>query len=204
MASIVSRAIDWNSAVTALPDNRHPFGQNCVMDRDIQAIMFHYGVRKQDVDVLLDEGYATLADFKCADPRATDEDSVLCFNAIRDRVKGALHQRKVKEAIIRVLSVDPLAPVITPAPALADPHPGGWAANTRPEEEQVKPTTQSDQPDDGNLPSTPRGLPIEMWTRILSYLPDYHLLRSVIPLNRFFRDLAYNVGFQVAIAALSH
>ena len=42
----------------------------------------------------------------------------------------------------------------------------------------------------------PCGLPPEIWAHVLSYLSSYDLLRSVIPVNRFFRSLAYDVGFQ--------
>ena len=48
-----------------------------------------------------------------------------------------------------------------------------------------------------DLEHPPGGLPTEMWAHVLSFLSDYDLLRSVIPLNRFFRNLAYNVGFKV-------
>ena len=41
----------------------------------------------------------------------------------------------------------------------------------------------------------PCGLPAEIWARIFSYLTRAHLLRQVIPVCRFFRSLAYEVGF---------
>ena len=60
--------------------------------------------------------------------------------------------------------------------------------------------TQTEPPDNdsfGTISSPPPcGLPTEVWAHIFSFLSDFHLLRSVIPVNRLFRSLAYYVGFQ--------
>ena len=60
--------------------------------------------------------------------------------------------------------------------------------------------SQAEPPDIGIIVTTsslpPCGLPSEVWAHIFSYLSDFDLLRSVIPVNRFFRTLAYDVGFR--------
>ena len=39
-------------------------------------------------------------------------------------------------------------------------------------------------------------LPEEIWRQIFSYLSDFQLLQSVVPVCHLFRDLAYSVGFR--------
>ena len=39
-------------------------------------------------------------------------------------------------------------------------------------------------------------IPEELWRHIFAYLPDYHLARSIIPVCKLFKDLAFSVGFR--------
>ena len=39
-------------------------------------------------------------------------------------------------------------------------------------------------------------IPEELWRHIFAYLPDYHLARSIIPVCKLFKYLAFSVGFR--------
>ena len=115
MADLVHPAVDFKSAVLPLPDGQKPY-DDVDMPRDIQAIMWHYGVQKPEVLACVAEGYGSKADFQFADPYATDAESKFMFKAIADRIKGKLPLRKLKGAISRILSADPHAAIAPPAP----------------------------------------------------------------------------------------
>ena len=119
MADHVRPAVDFKTAVLPLPDDQKPY-DDVDMPRDIQAIMWHYGVRKPEIAACIAEGYGSKADFQFADPYATDAESKLMFKAIADRIKGKLPLRKLKGAISRILSDDPHAAIEPSEPAAED------------------------------------------------------------------------------------
>ena len=110
MADHVRPAVDFKTAVLPLPNDQKPYG-DIDMPRDVQAILWHYGVKKPEVEACIAEGYGSAADFQFADPYATDAESKAMFKAIADRVKGKLQLRKLKGAISRILAKDPLAAI---------------------------------------------------------------------------------------------
>ena len=122
MADHVHPAVDFKSAVLPLPDGQKPY-DDVDMPRDIQAIMWHYGVQKPEVLACVAEGYGSKADFQFADPYATDAESKFMFKAIADRIKGKLPLRKLKGAISRILSADPLAAIAPPEKRKRDASP---------------------------------------------------------------------------------
>ena len=73
-----------------------------------------YGVQKPEVHVCIAEGCGSAADFPFADPYATDAESKSMFKAIADHIKGKLPLRKLKGAISRILSKEPLAAIKPP------------------------------------------------------------------------------------------
>ena len=110
MADHVRPAVDFKTAVLPLPNDQKPYG-DIDMPRDVQAILWHYGVKKPEVEACIAEGYGSAADFQFADPYATDAESKAMFKAIADRVKGKLQLRKLRGAISRILAKDPLAAI---------------------------------------------------------------------------------------------
>ena len=119
--SVVSPPKSVSDAILPLPDTQKPFGDNCLLARDLQAILFHYGVRMQDAEILAEEGISTLAYVKFADPDGSQDQVDLFKAAVADRVQGALHRLVLKEAFRRIVRPDPFAAIVVVASSAPPP-----------------------------------------------------------------------------------
>ena len=124
MTDLVRPAADFKAAVLPLPEAQKPY-ENCDMPRDVQAVMWHYGVKQEEINACLEEGYASKADFQYADPYATDAESKEMFKAIASHIKGKLPLRKLKGAISRLLAEDPFAAIVPSKKRKRDVSPPG-------------------------------------------------------------------------------
>ena len=105
------------SAVVRLPAGQDPYGKDCVVERDLQSIFFHYGVRAADVDVAVKEGFTTIQGCQWVNPDG-DEDAKATFaKYIAEPIKPKLFVLPIKNAIRRALLDDPFAAVSLPPPA---------------------------------------------------------------------------------------
>ena len=112
----ISPPASVNDAVVLFPDDFNPYGAKCEMDRTLQAICFHYGLRLEDVKVLVDQGFVKAKEFEWANP-CGDSDEIDCFDeCVNKQIPKKLYVRKAKAVWKRVLSKDPLAPIVLPPP----------------------------------------------------------------------------------------
>ena len=101
-------------AVVMLPDGQNPYGDGCKIDREIQSILFHYGLRDVDVAVLDKEGFTSADKCQWVNPDGDDDCHLTFEECIAKFVKPKLFVRPIKAAIRRILAADPFAAVVTP------------------------------------------------------------------------------------------
>lgn len=119
--STISLPKDVADSILKLPDGQHPFGDKCLLSRDLQAVLFHFGVRPQDAEILAEEGISTFAYVKFADPDGRPDQVDLFKAAVSDRVQGPLHRLVLKEAFRRIVRPDPFAAVVVVAASAPPP-----------------------------------------------------------------------------------
>lgn len=118
-----------------LPDTQHPFGSGCDLSRELQAVLFHYGVRPQDAAILSEEAITTIQFVGFADPDGAPDERDLFKLAVADRVQGPLHKLVLKKVFRRILGPNPFAAVVA---AAAPPPPPPTVAATPPPSKKAK------------------------------------------------------------------
>ena len=58
--SVIVPPDTFEEKVVLLPDQQHPFGPNCDLDRLIQSVLFHYGIGTKEAKVLEDVGFVAV------------------------------------------------------------------------------------------------------------------------------------------------
>ena len=101
-------------AVVMLPAGQDPYGADCKIDREIQSIFFHYGLRKADVAVLDKEGFTAADKCQWVNPDGDDDAQQTFKECIADHIKPKLFVRPIKAAIRRILADDPFAAIVSP------------------------------------------------------------------------------------------
>ena len=115
MADNVVPPEDCNAAVSLLPDTQFPYGNNCVLARGWQAVLFHYGIKPEVAVILMQQDITSKKQVRYADPDG-QEDSRLLFNEVCAGVPSALQRLLLKRAFRRMLLPDPFAAIVaTPA-----------------------------------------------------------------------------------------
>ena len=122
--------------VKVLPANHNPFGVNCDIDRNIQSILFHYGIDPEVVNVIEKTGYVAKKFFKRADPDGSDRERALFKKSIADKIENPLMEDLVEDAVRRILSPNPLAAII--------------------------PVTTATRSSDASKPKKPKGSPLDV------------------------------------------
>lgn len=117
MAANITAPKDKDAAVVLLPDTQLPYGANCEVDRDVQSVFFHYGLRKEDVDVLVKEGFTSIERCQWADPDGDDDARETFQECVADHIRPKLFIRPVKAALRRINSDDPFAAVVAAPPS---------------------------------------------------------------------------------------
>jgi len=113
---------DFNhdSAVQPLAEDKFPFGEDCPINRKIQAVLYHYDICVEDVGLLVQEDLHLKKDFKMANPDG-NEDQKQTYQDALGTITKAVRRSRMRAAFRRILSKDPFAaigePQPTPSPA---------------------------------------------------------------------------------------
>ena len=119
----------FEDAVQKLPPHQNPFGDQCALPRQVQDVMFHYNVHKDDVALLVAEGFDDAKLFREANPDGDSEQRELYMAAVEDQITGLLRKRKMKQAFRRLLSPDIYSAVTPAAPPAKKPRTAAASAN---------------------------------------------------------------------------
>ena len=111
----------FEDAVQQLPPHQNPYGDKCALPRPVQDVMFHYGVHKDDVALLVSEGFDDAKLFREANPDGDEEQQQLYSAAVDEQIPSFLRRRKVKLAFRRLLGPDIYAAVKPAAPPAKKP-----------------------------------------------------------------------------------
>lgn len=112
----IAAPANCDDAVVALPDDQLPFGAACVLPRDIQSILFHYGISRVEVDKLIDEGVESREMFNEANPDG-DGEQERAFNLTVQAMKlKPVRLSRLRRAFRRVLASDPMVAIVAAAP----------------------------------------------------------------------------------------
>ena len=107
---------DSREAVVALPAHQEPYGKDCPVERDLQSIFFHHGVRKADVDVVIAEGFITIQACQYVNPDG-DADAKQTFDEyVKKKITPGFWVQPIKKAIRRALLPDPFASIVPTLP----------------------------------------------------------------------------------------
>jgi hypothetical protein len=104
---------DLNAAIQILPTNQLPYGPNCLIDRRIQAVLFHYGVSVPVVAKLDEEEFRKMTEFRLASPGL---DSGM-WEFVESFCPNALQKHKLKLAFRRLLADDPMCAISVKRPS---------------------------------------------------------------------------------------
>ena len=110
--------VRYEDPVVLLSETQKPFGDDPEIAKiplSALSVLFHYGVRPQDVQVIAKESFFREVDFHLANPVGDNQARRLFKMSIEDNIQGALPLAKVERAFIRINAVDPFA-------ALPPPH----------------------------------------------------------------------------------
>ena len=114
MADIVAPD-DINTAIVMLPLTQFPFGAACLLTREFQSLLFHFGIKPEVADILTSEDITSRKQVRFADPDGLADERAL-FDQISKKVKSGLQRLLLKRAFRRFLLPDPFAAVVaTPA-----------------------------------------------------------------------------------------
>ena len=117
----LSPPVNFNDALWELPEDQHPYGEDCPINWGVQSLLFQYRIPADDVANLIIEEFFTRLDFKSANPDGNDEERQLYAETIAMPFTKPIRRRRIVLAVRRMLSVDPCAAVVasppSPAPA---------------------------------------------------------------------------------------
>ena len=114
MATEIKAPEDPDMAVVALPKNQNPYGASCPLARTFQSVLFHYGVRQAEVDVLIAENILSAKQIKFVDPDGSSEQVKGFKEVMHDKIKGTVTRLILKRVFQRMLVSDPFAKVVLP------------------------------------------------------------------------------------------
>ena len=115
--SVIVPPDTFEEKVVILPDQQHPFGPNCDLDRTIQSMLFHYGIGTKEAKVLEDVGFVAIKYLREANPDGDDEERDLYESTVASQITNPLMKRLMLKAVRRLLSTDPLEPLVEGARA---------------------------------------------------------------------------------------
>ena len=72
---------DVNAPVTMLPAHQMPYGSDTPLTRHFQSILFHYGIRQDEADILEEEQIYSVVHARYANPDG-DQDEKDCFEGM--------------------------------------------------------------------------------------------------------------------------
>ena len=101
---------DYDSAVVLLADDAFPYGNDCPINRKIQAVLAHYGICAEDVSILVWEDLHLKREFKLVNPDGNEEQKQAYQDALGSITK-AVRRSRMLAAVRRVLSKDPYSAV---------------------------------------------------------------------------------------------
>ena len=90
---------DVNAPIVMLPEHQHPFGADSAITRRMQSVLFHYGVREEECDILEEEEIYSAMAARHADPDGNQEQ--------RDCFEGLVTPHRIVMAWVPCASVCP-------------------------------------------------------------------------------------------------
>ena len=118
----IAPPIDFNDALMELPEDQHPYGVDCPMNRGIQSLLFQYRIPAEDFTNFVIEEFFTRLDFRSANSDGNDEERQLYAETISVLFTKPIRRRRMLLAVRRMLSEDPCAAIVVlppPAPTSA-------------------------------------------------------------------------------------
>ena len=70
----ISRPEDTDAAVKELPAEQKPFDDPCGLDRQVQAVCYHYELSQKVVDLMVQEGFTSIRMIRAANPDSGEDD----------------------------------------------------------------------------------------------------------------------------------
>lgn len=104
----------FGDKVALLGPTQFPFGDGCKLSREVQALAFHYGLTKENVDVMESIELLAIMDFPLADPDGDDEQQEV-FRFAAAVFKSPIVKRKVTMMVRRGCCADPFAQLVLPS-----------------------------------------------------------------------------------------
>lgn len=117
MATVISPD-DSKSVVTKFPATFRPYGGKTKVPTDVQAVLWHYDVRQSEVDLLDEEGYFRMKDFRAANPGGDARQQKLFAASFDGKIGQALYRAKFIDAFLRLSRDDPFAAITVPIPVI--------------------------------------------------------------------------------------
>ena len=116
MAVVVSPD-DADVAVTKFAPTFRPYGNETGVPVEVQAVLWHYDVRVEEVALLDDEGFSRLKDFRAANPLGDERQQFLFYSSLGEKIHKALFKERLVQAFVRLSMDDPFAAVVKPLAA---------------------------------------------------------------------------------------
>ena len=117
MSNDIKAPEDVDAAVSALPSHQHPYGAKCPLARDLQSVLFHYGVRQVEADMLVAENILSSKQIRYVNPDGNSEQVKGFKEIMAEKVKGTVNRIILKRVFQRMLASDPFAKVVPPPPS---------------------------------------------------------------------------------------
>ena len=119
MSGHIHKPENPDEAITMLPASQNPYSEECSLSRLFQSVLFHYGIRSDEVDILVENEINTVAEVRLANPDGDQDARDLFEDAVCKLIRLPLRRLLMKKAFRRMLLAEPLAPLS--ATPLKDP-----------------------------------------------------------------------------------
>ena len=111
MSGHIHKPENPDEAVTLLPASQNPYSEDCPLSRLFQSVLFHYGIRSDEVDILVHNEINTITEVRLANPDGDQDARDLFEDAVCKLISKPLRRLLMKKAFRRMLRAEPLAPL---------------------------------------------------------------------------------------------
>ena len=111
MSGHIHKPENPDEAVTLLPASQNPYSEDCPLSRLFQSVLFHYGIRSDEVDILVHNEINTITEVRLANPDGDQDARDLFEDAVCKLISLPLRRLLMKKAFRRMLRAEPLAPL---------------------------------------------------------------------------------------------
>ena len=82
MSGHIVKPRNTKDAVVMLPVDQYPYGEDCALTRHFQSVLFHYGVREEEVGILEKNEIYSVDEVQMTDPDGDQEARQLLEEAV--------------------------------------------------------------------------------------------------------------------------